>query len=297
MRCKYTLQIFFCLMGISVLCEKMFAQEIPVLFTTQKEGRNDELMMIKNGKSSQLTSHLAKDSSPKVSADGELIVFTSERKGWWKIWLYNLVPGDITQLTNSTAAEYSPDFSPNGDQIVFTSGRRGRPDLFIMNIDGSQIRNLTNTEASEGAAFWATDGFIYYATNESGKYQLQRIKPDGTDKELLSDGQSDDLDPELSPDETRLVYYSYRFGNPEICTMNLKDKTINRLTNNTLQDIRPSWSADGSKIVFERGNKKDNQQIYIMNSDGTGQQQLTFKGYNYAPTFAANDRFLKKRGF
>ncbi|WP_170827463.1 DPP IV N-terminal domain-containing protein [Roseivirga sp. 4D4] len=271
-----------------ILFESASAQEYPVIFTSQKKGGNDELVIRYNEKQVQLTYHSAKDSSPHLSPDGRNIVFTSERVGWWKIWSYDLQTGKTTQLTKGRAADYSPMYSPAGKEIIFTSGRGGKSDLYIMNLDGSEVRNLTNSSASEGAAYWAKDGFIYYSANETGRYQLMRIKPDGTGKEHLSDGTADDLDPELSPDGKQLVYYSYKFGNPEICVMSLDTKEVIRLTNNPLLDIRPSWAPNGESIVFERGNKKDNQQIFIINRDGSGEKQLTFSGYNYAPVFMNN---------
>jgi Tol biopolymer transport system component len=42
------------------------------------------------------------------------------------------------------------------------------------------------------------------------------------------------------------------------------------LTDNTSQDSGAAWSADGSKIAFER-----NSEIWVMNSDGTKEIRLT----------------------
>ncbi|NVJ48417.1 MAG: PD40 domain-containing protein [Cytophagia bacterium] len=270
------------------------AQHDPILFTLQEKGGNDELALLTSSGVKKLTNHPAKDSSPNQSSDGRYIVFTSERNGWWKIWLYDLEADKISQLTNSATAEYAPCFSPNGKEIVFTSGRTGNADLFIMNVDGSEMRNLTESAETESNAHWATDGFIYYSSNASGKYQITRIKPDGTGKEVLSDGTSDDLNPRLSPDNKTLVFYSYRYDNPEICIMKLSDRNVVRLTDNPLQDIRPAWSSDGSQIVFERGNKRNDQQIYLMNADGSNQRALTTEGYNYSPVFATKLNYLNQ---
>lgn len=273
---------------------QLSAQHDPILFTQQERGGNDELALLTSNGLKRLTSHPAKDSSPNQSPDGRYIVFTSERNGWWKIWLYDLEEDKISQLTSSSSAEYAPCFSPNGKEIVFTSGRTGNADLFIMNADGSDIRNLTESAETESNAHWATDGFIYYSSNATGKYQITRIKPDGTGKEVLSDGTSDDLNPRLSPDNSTLVFYSYRFDSPEICTMKLIDKKVVRLTDSPLQDIRPAWSPDGKQIVFERGDKKKSQHIYLMNSDGSNQTALTRNYYNYSPVFATNLEYLNR---
>lgn len=264
-----------------------------IVYTAQQRGGNDELAVMEPGQKPKLiTNHPAKDSSPELSADGRWLVFTSERKGWWKIWLMDLRTGDFKQLTDHSSAEYAPSWSPDGNQVLFTSGRARKPDLFIINRDGSGLRNLTSSAYSEESGYWANDGYIYYSARKEDYYQLMRIRPDGRDWELLSDGESDDLSPSLSPDGKRLVFYSYRFGNPEICLMELSSKQVTRLTDNPLQDIRPNWSPDGLKIVFERGDKRSDQQIYWMNADGSSQEALTMTGYNYAPAFVQNTDLL-----
>jgi len=48
-----------------------------------------------------------------------------------------------------------------------------------------------------------------------------------------------------------------------------------RLTDNTTMDVLPVFTTDGSKIVFG-SNRSGRYQLYVMNSDGSDQQQLTF---------------------
>ena len=53
------------------------------------------------------------------------------------------------------------------------------------------------------------------------------------------------------------------------------------LTNNSAADRHPSWSADGAKIAFTRGND-----IFVMNADGTGQTGVvTSPGRNWEPAW------------
>ena len=69
------------------------------------------------------------------------------------------------------------------------------------------------------------------------------------------------IEPELS------AIYKMRFDGSE----------VTRLTSNSTNDLRPFWSPDGSKIVFEA--YRDGQaEIYTMNADGTNQVRLTNSG-------------------
>ncbi|SMD38091.1 TolB protein [Reichenbachiella faecimaris] len=266
------------------LVQSAYAQQYEILFTRQVNNNDNIYSINQDGKLKQITDHPRKDSSPVMSPDGKYMVFTSERKGWWKIWLMNLESANFQQLTDASSAEYSPSWSPDGLRIVFVSSRNGGSEIFTMNSNGENIRQI-----SEGGnctmPSWASNERIYYSSQVSGDYQIWCMKPDGTDKDQLSSGKSDKLMPQLSPDQKHILYYGNQDGNMEIYKMNIASGKILRLTNDPLLDIRPRWSPDGTWIVFERGNKRDNQQIFIMNADGTNQTELTRSGYNYAPSF------------
>ncbi len=283
------------LLAVMIILTKVLEAQPYVILYTKQMNRNDELYALNVGLGeTRITNHPAKDSSPALSPDGETIVFTSERKGWWKIWKMDLRSGEVSQLTNSSSAEYAPSWSPDGNQIIFTSGRSGNADLFVMNTDGSKLLNLTNSTDQEAWADWGADGNIYFSRAIYGNHKLVRIEEDGSNEKILTKGNANDLMPRLSPDRRKLLFYSDRDGNMEIYTLDLVTEKIVRLTHDPLQDIRGDWSADGKKIVFERGNKRDSQHIFIMNADGSEQMQLTSSGYNYSPRFAENPVYLKE---
>ena len=60
----------------------------------------------------------------------------------------------------------------------------------------------------------------------------------------------------------------------EIYSMNADGTNLVRLTTNTVEDFHPTFSPDGTKILFV--SKRDgNGEIYVMNADGTNQIRLT----------------------
>jgi len=70
--------------------------------------------------------------------------------------------------------------------------------------------------------------------------------------------------------------------------MNADGSAVTRLTNNSVPDGTPTWSPDGTKIVFNRlvAPPAGNQQLFVMNADGSGQTQLTFPpGLNLYSSF------------
>ena len=80
----------------------------------------------------------------------------------------------------------------------------------------------------------------------------------------------------------KIAFYSFRDGNFEIYVMNADGTGQTRLTNDLFApegcpcDSHPDWSADGTKIAFisDRADE-NNEDIYVMNADGSGQTRLT----------------------
>jgi TolB protein len=259
------------------------AQSFEIVFTKQINGNDHLFAMNSGGQLSQLTNHPRKDSSPAVASSGDL-VFTSERNGWWKIWLYDKSADEYQQLTDASSAEYHPSWSPDEEQIVFVSTRDGNSEVYTMTHDGKQLRNLTNNSADDETPSWHQNT-IYYASSIKGVYQLVRRSDNGNDFKIITEGDEDKLQPQLSPDGQTLLFYMEVNGNFDLYTVDTAGKNLHRLTTHPLMDIRPKWSPDGRWIVFERGNKGDNHHVYIMNAEGGSARQLTKSNYNYAPSF------------
>src|SRR5918994_286236 len=84
-----------------------------------------------------------------------------------------------------------------------------------------------------------------------------------------------------NPTPSRIVFESDRAGNSEIYTMSPAGTGVARLTNSAAADSRPSLSPDGNLIAWESAG-----QVWLMASDGSNKQALTFVGTNGAPAFS-----------
>lgn len=150
----------------------LFDVEAQQIIFTQQINNNDNLMLYdESGNLIPLTNHPRKDSSPMVSPDGQKVVFTSERVGWWKIWVMDLQKKAIVQLTANSSADYNPSWSPDGRKILYTSTRDGNQEIYMIDPDGTNPTNLTQTRIDEVMPYWSKDGYIYFSVKQGHYYQ------------------------------------------------------------------------------------------------------------------------------
>jgi TolB protein len=174
------------------------------------------------------------------------------------IWVVKANGTGLTPLTKGTnAGSVNPRWSPDGTRIVFESWRA---------LDGTDAPN-TNLESN-----------------------IWNVTPDGVGLIPLTKGtDAVSLKPRWSPDGTRIVFQSNReFGALNIWLIKADGTgptALTALTNTRFLGIEPgipSWSPDGTRIVFVSGRALDGtdaigqtHNIWLIKADGTGPTPLT----------------------
>ncbi len=110
-----------------------------------------ELTNIRN-----LSNNAANDRFARVSPDGRLIAFASDRDGNWEIYVMNSDGSNARRLTNHPAVDEAPTWSPDGTQLAFATDRDGDFEIYILNVsDGVVTQLVTQNTAQDRWPLWA----------------------------------------------------------------------------------------------------------------------------------------------
>ncbi len=194
-------------------------------------------------------------------------------------------------ITGNQSINLSPRWSPDGRLIAYTSYRDGNPDLFVLNLDSGRRDVLSSQRGLNASPAWSPDGqWLAFAMSPGGGTNLHLIPKGGGPPKPLTTGPAISVSPSFSPNGRQIVFNSDRGGSPQIYIMDVDGTNLRRLTFQGNYNSSPRWSPRGEKIAFMC--QMGNNQICLINPDGSGVQQLTTVGNNEDPSWSPDGRHI-----
>lgn len=161
-------------------------------------------------------------------AQRSVIVYSGGGDVFWK----DLSTGTTNNLTSGSGGGGQPDWHPSGDKIVFRrgSGTSTGPDLYLMFVSStgtnSGVVKLGNQLGPDGHPTFSPSGDkIAWTCNPGG----------GKGKQICY-----------------ATYNGFALGSPVVLTDNNPEPTPEYENTYRFHDSRPSWSPDGTEILFSR---------------------------------------------
>jgi hypothetical protein len=191
-------------------------------------------------------------------------------------------PTPLPGATEPVPASLPPEFL---NKIIFRSNRTGVEEIFLI-------------DPATGDAGKVTRSWVYpmaqeqLAVSPDGK-KVAVVKPDtagvlqifvrslefGTDTQITTFDR-DSYDPTWSPTGEWIAFVGTNTGNDEIYRVSPDGATVQQLTFNSFEwDKHPTWSPDGSQIVFFSNRETGRRQLWIMNVDGSGQRNYSSNAF------------------
>ena len=200
---------------------------------------------------SRLTSDGRMTVFPRWQADGESIVYISDKGGAPQIWQMNTKTGARSVKFSFKGTPAGVAVSPDGTKIAAILSFQGNPELYVLH-NGNYTR-LTNTPlASEGQPTWSADGRqIAYVSDETRHPQIYVVDVATRQKRRLTSRGSMNYDPDWGNDG-RIAYITRR-GAAQVAVMspNSGDSSAQLVTEQSNWE-HPSWSRDGRHLVANR---------------------------------------------
>ena len=213
---------------------------------------------------------------------------------WDPVWVKQLPsapsPVDLAVIT-TPVAKRGPGCTPQPadyvGKIVFKSDREGVAGFYLMDPESGDVCRIDDRDIG----FYYAEAAVRDATSADGHYRLivrlvgsdyqiwEQDTVTGAQRYVIGGTEGADYDPAWAPDTRWLAYVSQADGNDEIHLFDRQTGLDKRLTSNSWEwDKHPSWSPDGKQIVFWSNRETQWKHLWLMNSDGSNQHNLSGTG-------------------
>lgn len=240
---------------------------------------------------------------PAFSADGKLIYFSQRKNSWnynaqlpqYQIGTYDMEDGDMAVITSRYGSAFTPTLSSDGNWMVYGTRFEDETGLVLRNLKTGKERWLAypvqrdeqesiaplgvlpamsftpdskNLIVSYGGKIYSISVAFNLASEikftadiklELGP-QLEFKYPIEDTKEALV---TQIRDAKPSPDGSQLAFTALN----RLYVMDLPNGTPKRLTENDFTEAQPTWSPDGTYIVFTTW-KQGGGHLYRVNVEG-----------------------------
>jgi eukaryotic-like serine/threonine-protein kinase len=163
----------------------------------------------------------------------------------------------VTIARNGTLV-YARQFRDSNIRVMRPSGRSGP----------SSSRLVSSTMADETPSFSPDGQKLAFSSSRSGSENIWVASADGSNPSQITFVKSaKTANPQWSLDGVTILFNSFQAGSSDLYLINLEDRIMRRLTDDSADEVEASWSGDGKWIYFG-SNKSGRFELYKMPATG-----------------------------
>lgn len=223
--------------------------------------------------------------------NGAIVWQRESRSGPSHLWVAGPDGSGARQVfaTVRNRGEFEGTFSPTNPNLMFFTRSSGSPfsaDVYSGNLASGAVTRVTRARSGDFAPTVSPDGTrIAYFTVPRPRRLEVRIPPsrihvaklDGGDDRAITPRRRDSVDPDWSPDGSRIVYVEVRLvgrreqAQTRLATINADGTGRRALTAfGGPDEANPKWTPDGQTIVFERQRQRGTRSdIFAISPNGS----------------------------
>lgn len=213
------------------------------------------------------------------------------------VYVANVTGGPPRRVTFDGTPKDPPVWSPDGSKLAYTVFLPFRSELFVVDAAGGAPSQITPT----GSEFvynrdpsWSPDGqsLAFSRGVETQPSRIFTVSRDGSSFRQVTSIAGEW--PAWSPEGDRIAFTtganSSRVGgvwDRDIYAVDSDGSDLARLTESSerhVRDVVPSWSPDGSRLLFTSENRQPrspDQAVYSVNADGTCEARVSPRRTGY----------------
>jgi TolB protein len=227
-----------------------------LLYTSSESGASQIYLWIDSNTSVDLSHPGISDLLPAFSFDCNRVAFVSWRSGSENIYIMDAVTNAPARQLTFGGSDGNPAWLVPCKTVVFDSGRAGNPQIYSVDEGGANLKQLTTGSrfANMNPAPTPDGSRIAFISNRTGTNSVWVMHADGSGQTYLGVLPGNPKQLAVSPDgktiAVALTLNGAGAATSEISLINIDGTGYRQLTSDGVEATRPTWTPDGTGVVF-----------------------------------------------